>query len=204
MAVHHIYAFLRDRSFRPPSAVGSWSRELKNPISLDHWKDSAAKAAPIADIPLRSFHLMFINRGYYTNHRLAKFTEQEDICRLCGDPNETLVHLYWECTHTRNLVFRLKEFCEEYLYLDMEELTRESFLFSRLSTKLLVFLCTFLKRFILIFSITNRKPVFKAFLRSLRAYIIKDKCRATYARQLNRYHTFWGILATDSVLNSFD
>ena len=202
--VHRIYAFLRDRSFRPPTAVGSWSRELKNPISLDHWKDSAAKAALIADIPLRSFHLMFINRGYYTNHRLAKFTEQEDICRLCGDPNETLVHLYWECTHTRNLVFRLKEFCEEYLYLDMEELTRESFLFSWLSTKLLVFLCTFLKRFILIFSITNRKPVFKAFLRSLRAYIIKDKCRATYARQLNRYHTFWGILATDSVLNSFD
>ena len=99
-----IYQFFRDRIFHPPTAIGSWSKELTNPLSETDWFNSCKKASVVKDIHLRSFHLTFINRGYYLNSTLARFTDVAPECPFCEAAPDSYLHIYWYCQCTSELI----------------------------------------------------------------------------------------------------
>ena len=86
-----VYSFLRDAKYKPLNAINSWSRELLDPVSQKFWNKASLLATHISDVRLRSFHLFFLNRGYYTNVIMSKFTDITDQCSFCGQERRTLI-----------------------------------------------------------------------------------------------------------------
>ena len=196
-----IYQYFRDRKFHPPTAIGSWSKELTNPLSEADWCNLCKKVSVVKDTRLRSFHLTFINRGYYLNSTLAKFTDVAPDCPFCGHSPDSYLHLYWYCRYTADLIDSLRVFCEHFLDVEGSTITRDTFIFSTFNSPLLVTISMLCKKFVLGCLIRKSRPNFTAFINSLKKYIKCDLLRAKYAHRLDQFYQFWDILAFDNVFD---
>ena len=143
-----IYQFFRDRIFHPPTAIRSWSKELTNPLSEMDWFNSFKKASVAKDIRLRSFHLTFINHGYYLNSTLAKFTDVAPECPFCEAVPDSYLHIYWYCQCTSELIGSFQLFCEHFLDVEVSAITRDTFIFSTFHSPLLVTLTMLCKKYV--------------------------------------------------------
>ena len=112
-AAKMVYEFLINDTKHIPKAIGSWSREWTNPVSQDLWFVAARAAMRIHDVRSRSFQLMFLNRGYYINTVLAKFTDISPMCTFCDKEDETYTHLYWSCEKITPLIQSVKLYCTD-------------------------------------------------------------------------------------------
>ena len=170
-----VYEFLIKDIKHIPKAIGSWSREWTNPISLDMWLVAARAATRIHDIRSRSFQLMFLNRGYYVNTVLAKFTDISPMCTFCDKEEETYTHLYWNCEKIAPLIQSVKLYCSDTLGLDLELFTRETFLLSAFADTVLVMLTMLVKKYVFKCRIEKTQPTFKACMIVIRKFIRKEK-----------------------------
>ena len=194
-----VFQFLQDSVQRMPTAVGSWSRELKNPIPSELWLCAGKVATCLQDPRLRSFHLMFINRGYYTNKILAKFTEVSSACSFCGQEAETYLHLYWECSYVSKLVKLLKAYCADILGTPPDTFNREEFLFAASPSTLVATITILVKKYIFQCRINKVKPFFRACMLTIRTFIRRDKLHAQYAYCVDRHYTLWQEFAEEIV-----
>ena len=182
-AAKMVYEFLINDTKHIPKAIGSWSREWANPVSQDLWLVAARAAMRIHDVRSRSFQLMFLNRGYYVNTVLAKFTDISPMCTFCDKEEETYTHLYWSCEKIAPLIQSVKLYCSDTLGLDLELLTRETFLLSAFADTVLVMLTMLVKKYVFKCRIEKTQPTFKTCMIVIRKFIRKDKIRAEICKK---------------------
>ena len=199
-----VYEFLIDDTKHMPKAIGAWSREWTNPISQDMWLVAVRAALRIYDIRSRSFQLMFLNRGYYVNTILAKFTDTSPLCTFCDKEEETYAHLYWSCEKIAPLIQSVKMYCSETLGLDLEQFTRETYLLSAFEDTMMVMLTMLVKKYVFKCRIEKWQPIFKTCMIVIRKFIRKDKLRAEFAKNFGMFTKTWGPLAEEEVLKEFD
>ena len=199
-----VYNFLLNAIQYIPKAIGSWSRELTNPLSQDLWAAAGRAVMRIHDVRSRSFQLMIMNRGYYVNNTLAKFMDISPMCTFCNTVEETYTHLYWSCEKVTPLIQALKLYCSDTLGLNLNLFTRETFLLSVFEETEMVMITTLVKKFVFHCRIEKKQPVFKECMCAIRNFVRKDKCRAKYAKNLQMFYQTWGALAEDEVLKEID
>ena len=179
-----VYEFLINESKHIPKAIGSWSREWTNPVSQDLWLVAARAAMITHDVRSRSFQLMFLNRGYYVNTVLAKFTDISPMCTFCDNEEETYTHLYWSCEKIAPLIQSVKVYCSDTLGLDLELFTRETYLLSAFEDTVLVMLTMLVKKYVFKCRIEKTQAIFKTCMIVISKFIRKDKFQAKFAKNL--------------------
>ena len=199
-----VYEFLLKDKQHTPKAIDSWSREWTNPLTQEQWLTAARAANRIQDIRSRSFQLMFMNRGYYVNKVLAKFTNISSMCTFCAKEEETYTHLYWNCEKISLLLQSVKQYCNDILGFDTKLFTRENFLLSMFESTEMVMVTMLVKKYVFRCRIEKRNPVFKACMLNIRKFIRKDKCQARVAKKLEYFSQTWGPLAEEEVLEEID
>ena len=126
-----------------PVAISNWQAHF--PVALDDdsicttWKQVCCASPQIKDPKLRSFHLSFLNRIYLCNNVISKITPAvSDRCSLCQIEKETYDHLFWSCSNVHNAIVKLKDFLEDYYYMDENTFTACTFLFSQFQKPVIV------------------------------------------------------------------
>ena len=126
-----------------------------------------------SDITLQNFPYKIVWGILPTNSLLVKYKiKNNNVCDLCNNKEETLTHLFWECTITQALWKNLKEFLKAKntnLEMTMTKVILNCTNEVNLSTK--NFLISLMKRFIYLLKLKLQYPSFPIFLKYLRERI---------------------------------
>ena len=91
--------------------ISKWQRELN--LDLDeNWGIHFTKLYHTTDdTNLLNFHYKLFHRIIYTNSRLFKCGLSEtELCTFCNEQRDTLLHLFYECSHVRTFLLQLRDF----------------------------------------------------------------------------------------------
>ena len=106
-----VYRLLLNNIFEPltPKAE-KWNQDLDTNTDPEIYLGQLEKArTSTINKKLRSYNYNFYMRNVPYGSRLKKMgISQDSICKDCGN-EESLLHLYWECPHSRRFWERLKE-----------------------------------------------------------------------------------------------
>ena len=77
---------------------------------LNQWRHCFEKLANTTqDTTLKWLQFRIIHNCLTTNRSVSKFKpEQSDLCQFCNKSSETIVHLFWNCTHTKDFWISLE------------------------------------------------------------------------------------------------
>ena len=77
----------------------------------ENWSQHFAKLYSIIDdSKLLNFHFKLFHRIIFTNSRLFKCRLIEtELCTFCNEQRETLLHLFYDCSHVRTFLLQLQE-----------------------------------------------------------------------------------------------
>jgi hypothetical protein len=107
----YMYNILKKKkSERPTSAIEKWREDLNIDTTDEHILNGHEKNHYCTiNNRLKSFNCNFINRNIPYNRRLHKMGKKETtICEFCNKEEETIIHLYWECTEIKKLWNNIK------------------------------------------------------------------------------------------------
>ena len=104
---------INKKSTRPKKSQEKWVRDCKLQAVEDlNWTFiySLPRICAVST-KLRSFQFKFLHRRIATNSFLFKIRISDTaLCYLCKTDEETLIHLYWECSVTKSFGQSVKEF----------------------------------------------------------------------------------------------
>ena len=94
-----------------------WSGELKMDVQdIDFEKLYRNIYVVTNNIKLRSFQYRFLHKALVLNIHLFHWgILDNNLCTFCGRHRETVTHLFWECTHVKQLWTDLSKLSEQYL-----------------------------------------------------------------------------------------
>ena len=94
--------------YSPFRTQNKWTQELG--IQIDNWWyiwSSPFRAT--RNTKLQNFQFKLSHRITATNSFLFKCGLKEtELCTFCTETKESLLHLFWECTYTKKMVFNSK------------------------------------------------------------------------------------------------
>ena len=87
-----------------------WSNAMGCEIQQEELKNAIRNVMKITIYgKLRSFQVRLIYRGIITNLHLYYFKiTSSKLCTFCDTETETVLHLFWECTHTQAFISNLR------------------------------------------------------------------------------------------------
>ena len=91
-------------------AYSKWHVDL-NLEDTENWSQHFAKLYSITDdSKLLNFHFKLFHRIIFTNSRLFKCRLIEtELCTFCNEQRETLLHLFYDCSHVRTFLLQLQD-----------------------------------------------------------------------------------------------
>ena len=101
---------LRNIATQNTKAMVKWQSDLN--LDLDeNWGIHFNKLYYTTDdSKLLNFHFKLFHRIIYTNSRLFKCGLSEtELCTFCSEQRETLLHLFYECSHVRTFLLQLRD-----------------------------------------------------------------------------------------------
>ena len=103
--VKKLYKLLIEKKATHPSRTEEkWKREIQpfGNVTVDWKKSYQLPFLCTRDSKLRVFQFKLLHRRIATNDFLCKIgLEQTDLCSFCKETAETLMHLFWNCRHTK-------------------------------------------------------------------------------------------------------
>ena len=89
-----------------------WRNELDQPPET--YVLAIKRINAITNVPkLRAFQYRLLMKGLVLNTHLFKWGYRDDnLCTMCEMQKETYLHLFFECRETKQLLTKVKEFCE--------------------------------------------------------------------------------------------
>ena len=133
----------------PKAKISQWERDL-NIIIDEEWWVICKRTLAFREANLRAFHIQFLHKAFHMNVIRSKYTDCSDQCTFCNQEKETYMHLFWDCLVTRECWVKLIEFCEEYICLANDVMSKENCILSNFSSTLLVVLTVIMKTGIII------------------------------------------------------
>ena len=84
-----------------------WGREIEGELK---WGDIYVRSQLCTkNTTLLWFQYKLLHRILTTNTYVSKFTDSSPLCTFCGSNRETLLHLFVECEHIREVWFNMQE-----------------------------------------------------------------------------------------------
>ena len=79
---------------------------------FNQWKHCFEKLANTTqDTTLKWLQFRILHNCLTTNRSVSKFKpEQSDLCQFCNTSSETIIHLFWNCTHTKDFWISLENY----------------------------------------------------------------------------------------------
>ena len=183
------------------TAISKWVADLDMPDILDKWTTICSKQLAIKNPKLQDFSRSFLHRSYHLNSVIASYrTDFSPNCTFCDKEKETVLHLYWECEHTKDIWNKVKTFVFENISEDVN-MSCYSCLLSDFDLRVLVLLSTIVKFRIFIAHLNNRKISYIQILRDLH-WDRDTHLDRTDAENLTPYYQFWGTLISDSLFDN--
>ena len=105
----YIYKLLVKKIGTPPTCIDKWN--LHCDFSESQWRlVFQIPFHSLRDCKTRYFQYRFIHRILGTNYLLLKMQLKENnLCTFCKDSEETLEHLFWECTVTSKFILDVEQ-----------------------------------------------------------------------------------------------
>ena len=192
-----IYNFIREDSFvLPINVIQNWEKDLNCDIK-DNWLLICKRASNMYNTQLKAFQVQFLNRAFQLNVVIAKYREISPNCSFCQSSEETYIHFFWDCEVSSRIWNRVILFCEEFICIAGDVMSKENCLLSNFSSGLLVMVTTMFKRFLFLCKCFSETPLFVNFINYVRKYRDSDFKRCKYAKNLEQYYNFWNDLACD-------
>ena len=130
-----------------------WNQELQEEIAQDIYEygklhGNIYKVTNVAKY--RSFQYRLLQRGLITNIQLNKWGLcNSRMCTMCGEVDETLVHLFWDCSIVQELWGKVKNFLKEEYGITELNMTPKNIIINNISSrKIANFICLITKQFI--------------------------------------------------------
>ena len=196
----NIYKTLTNELHRLGDKVNKWSQDIKRVLDIDEFSTLCKRINNTTNVPkLRSFQYRIMQRAIVTNKKLYvwKITEN-DMCSFCGNCQETVLHLMFECQLVVSFWQDVKEFIEQRgqsFKIELEQIL--------LNTQpgpagnLANFLCLLGKHYIYV-QRCQKKPLNKM---SFQSYVntteVTEKYIAKKNGNLSKHLTKWGKLSLD-------
>ena len=91
-----------------------WTKKLQNEIVLEEIQNAFINIKKITEVVKhRSFQFRLLQNIIYLNDRLIHFGKaSSDRCTQCNAAKETITHLFFECSITKNIFQKIQEYCE--------------------------------------------------------------------------------------------
>ena len=170
-------------------AIEKWELELNlNDTDWVHIYDSNFRSS--CNTKIQNFQYKFLHRAIYTNSRLFKMKIVEsEKCTFCKTSEETIDHLFWDCSITKKYIHLYLKFLKEKCNYDLNLSKKDFFLgLDNIENELLgvnYSLCM-LKYSILQAKCKNSIPKFEIYFNNL-TNIIRTEI------SLNRFERKWGM-----------
>ena len=193
--------FIAETYVFPQTVILKWERDLGESVQ-DLWPALCLKAGLIFETNLRAFHIQFLHRAYSLNKIRAKFTTVDPTCTFCGSEIETYLHLFWECPHTAKFWDKVIKFCEEYVCVRGDIMSKDTCMLSNFRSALLVTIVSKMKHYIFVCKLNNTLPNVIQFFIRLRALRDRYFKRCKYLNKPDKYQKAWEALTYDPVLDS--
>ena len=189
------------RKFVNNNPIGRWATDLAHTIDelRLEWHSIARRYLLVASPYIQDFYLMFINRAYCLNSVVCKFrSDVSSVCSLCFQQEETYLHLFYDCTHTKKIWRQIKRFYQEFVDDDYLILTEKKCLLAAFDTPLLQIISIIVNKRIFFCKINNFPLVFATFIQDIqRERNIQQLKARDNKNKLARFHAVWGPLAED-------
>ena len=201
MSVKNWYILLCSSKYKTnEKAIAKWVTDLGVPDITNNWKKICTKQLAIRNLKLQDFSRCFLHRSYQLNPVIASYRPSvSPNCTLCGKETETILHLYWECVHTKDIWQKVKTFVAENISEDVN-LSCYSCLLSDFDLWVLVLLSTIVKFRIFMACLNNWKISYIQILKDVRWNRDTHLDRMDI-NNLNPYYEFWGTLISDSLFD---
>ena len=168
-----------------------WNRDI-NYFRVGSMRDlcSATKSTY-----LQTFHFRLIARIMPTNYFLHKIGKSESSqCTFCCSSVETLIHLFWECDHTKLFVAEIKRLMIKFKIT--QNVSKERWFFPDLNkcSQAEILLTTIAKLSIYRAQLKKTNVTFNYFANMLRFEVEKERNAAVVYGTLDKFKTKWGEL----------
>ena len=96
---------LKQKTIYPKKAYAKWENALNVDINTDQWKHiHYLPFKETKDTKLQTLQFRICHRIFFTNTMLMKcHLLEHELCTFCNDGRETIIHLFWECTHSQTI-----------------------------------------------------------------------------------------------------
>ena len=194
--------FNEKKAVLPTDIIAKWERDLGLPLQ-DIWLEVCRKVDLLNNVKIKNFHILFLNRGYHYNAIVNKYSTTSEKCTFCGSEEETIIHLFWNCSCVNPVWKELIEFCKDYICTKEDVMNQMTCLMSMFSNSLLVLVVTMFKWFIHLSRLYFKDISFKLFLIRLKSFRDRERLSARYARREHSFERFWNVLVYDEVFEEY-
>lgn len=145
------------------------------------------------DPKLQWFQYRINHRILGTNYLLKKMNIlDEDICSLCNDEQETLIHLFWHCEVSQQFWRDLKEYINTKCNLTYDNWTAYDIIFGNPKLHKVVNLILLQAKLFLYYNkIKKQRPCFESFKKQIYTRYQTERFIANKNYQLPKFETLW-------------
>ena len=144
---------------------------------------------------IRMFHYKLINRIISTNTFLKIINiKDDDKCTFCKQEAETLVHMFWHCTHVQAFINQLTSGLRARFQTNLHRLDVKAWFFLTDLSGIEALIATLAKLVIYEARLGEKIPNATHFMNKLKCQAEVEKAAARMANRLDSFEKKWGAL----------
>ena len=184
----------------PDKVVRRWEQDLDIPLT-EIWYNICLKSNNLVSTKMKTFHILFLNRAFFLNNVTAKFTQQSSDCSFCKSELDSYVHAFWDCRVTQTVWTAIIDFCNEYIVVRQDKMSKPNCLMSNFSSSLLVLVTVAVKKYIHLCKIYARMPLPSLMFAYLKKIKNDDWKRSAYCHKIDNWERFWRDIMDDEIFD---
>ena len=186
-----------------PGAVSKIAQKWLRDTGNYEISSTAAVFKSIGAPSIRMFYYKLCNRILTTNHFLKIIGVLDiDSCTFCADAPETIIHLFWECSHTNQLYKKAKEYLSRSYQIELTLNINEWF-FPTVGSELDIMMKTLLKFVIYRARFLQAKPDIHHFINTLQIQLDVERLASKMKGTSDKFERKWGAIGASRKIKPF-
>ena len=184
-----------------PGAVlkyyAQWCEDGLNELDYDFYVESFTRLYSSTRITkYRDFQYRLLLGKIFLNKQLHEWGIQESPkCSLCNQKDETLVHFFWECEQTQEIIGVIRELCSKNnITIELNEYT---FILNRVHKNkfhIVNFICIFIKQYLYRQKCAQISPTKTGCYKEIEYAYLIEKANSNLDRTYSKFVQKWGTI----------
>ena len=171
-----------------------WEIDLSISIDEGTWNQLFYKFVSLVK-PAKLKYLQFrvLNRILTTNIKRCKWLKVSPLCTFCKEYNETILHIFWECSHVKKLWLLLEKSCQYFLGVPLKLTMVDTILnnYAGLQQELINYLIIIMKQYIYSTKCFQHKLQYTAYMAKVSYWYLIDKHDAFHSKKQKQLFKKW-------------